>query len=142
MGSLSNYPGMKLRPTEQGKRWNKPNKDFRANGGIGGKYVQSFLFGIRYQTKKVPDQNKKSGPLRGRAGEEGRRMGMDFPVQLLRKLLIFFFFIFPFYKDELKMRSLGTLSLQPTAATVKQEGQGLPEVQSHCLDSLGDSLRS
>ena len=40
------------------------------------------------------------------------------------------------------MRSLGTLSLQPTAATVKQEGQGLPEVQSHCLDSLGDSLRS
>lgn len=40
------------------------------------------------------------------------------------------------------MRSLGTLSLRPTAATVKQEGQGLLEVQSHCLDSLGDSLRS
>lgn len=139
MGSLSNYPGMKLRPTEQGKRWNKANKDFRANGGIGGKYVQSFLFGIRYQTKKVPDQNEKLGPLRGRAGEEGRRMGMDFPVQMLRKLLIFFF---PFYKDELKMRSLGTLSLQPTAATVKQEGQGLLEVRSHCLDSLGDSLMS
>lgn len=99
-----------------------------------------LLFGIRYQTKKVPDQNEKSGPLRGRAGEEGRRMGMDFPVQLLRKLLIFFFF--SFYKDELKMRSLGTLSLRPTAATVKQEGQGLLEVQSHCLDSLGDSLRS
>lgn len=141
MGSLSNYPGMKLRPTEQGKRWNEANKDFRANGGIRGKYVQSFLFGTRYQTKKVPDQNEKSGPLRGRAGEEGRRMGMDFPVQLLRKLLIFFFF-FSFYKDELKMRSLGTLSLQPTAATVKQEEQGLLKVQSHCLDSLGDSPRS
>lgn len=71
MGSLSNYPGMKPRPTEQGKRWNKANRDFRANGGIAGKYAQSFLFGIRYQTKKVPDQNEKLGPLRGSAGEGG-----------------------------------------------------------------------
>lgn len=59
-------------------------------------------------------------------------MGIDFSVQLLRKLLIFFFF----YKDELKMRSLGTLLLQATAAIAKKKGQGLLEVQSHCLDSL------
>ena len=77
MGSLSNYPGMKPRPTEQGKRWNKANRDFRANGGIAGKCVQSFLFGIRYQTKKVPDQNEKVGPLRG------RRMGMDLAYNCL-----------------------------------------------------------
>lgn len=83
---------MKRRPTEQGKRWNNADQDVGVNGGTRGKYEQSFLCAIGYQIKKAPDQKDRLGPLGGREGEEGRRVGMDFLVQLLRKLLIFFLF--------------------------------------------------
>lgn len=67
-------------PTEAPGKW-----------GITGKSEQSFIFARRYQIKEVPDQKDRVGHRGGREEEQGRRPGMDFPVQLLRKLLIIFY---------------------------------------------------
>lgn len=56
-----------------------------------GKLGQSFIFAIRYQIKEVPDQKDRVGHQGGREEEQGRRLGIDFPVKLLRKLLIIFY---------------------------------------------------